>query len=327
VTIVRPVIGLNSNHDTEEYPPESKMLIVQPISKEALVVEALSAQTRIVVLAEALLLTVILGAADVWTGSEYSFSIFYLIPIALTALALGRKWALANAVMASVTWLAADYASGHVYSSAVIPYWNATVRLGYFVLLAVLFDRLRLTIMDERDLARQDPLTGLHNRRAFEELSATEVERATRYGHPVSLAFIDLDHFKQVNDQFGHDTGDDLLRVVATTLLSTLRSSDVIARFGGDEFAVLMPETDPASAVIALEKSRLALAVRMSTNHWPVTFSIGLADGGRESGTTLPALLASADRLMYEAKRGGRDRIVSAAIALVPDPIGPSGSG
>lgn len=276
------------------------------------IVERMAGQSRPLIIGEAVLLTVILGAADVWTGSEYSFSIFYLLPISLTALSLGKRWALANAIVASLTWLMADYAAGHVYSSPVIPYWNATVRLGYFVLFAVLFARLRSAFEIERDLARLDGLTGLLNRRAFEDVSAGEIGRAARYGRPLSLAFVDLDFFKQVNDEFGHDTGDTVLREVAATLVATMRTSDVVARLGGDEFAVLMPETDPQAATTALEKSRSALRARMQSNSWPVTFSIGVvsADASR---STLPELLDAADRLMYEAKRAGRDRIVQTA--------------
>jgi diguanylate cyclase (GGDEF)-like protein len=288
------------------------------------IVRSVAAQSRLLILAEALLLTVVLGAADVWTGSEFSFSIFYLMPITLVAWTLGRRPALSIAVFASVIWLWADYAAGHVYSHPLIPYWNASVRLGYFTLFAVLFARLHETLDRERDLSRVDPLTGVQNRRAFEEFAGREVERAVRYARPMSLAFIDVDHFKQVNDRFGHRVGDELLSEIAATLISTLRSTDIIARLGGDEFAVLMPETDSQAAVAALEKSRGALNVRMQSNSWPVTFSMGVvsAEGPLSS---LPELLAAADRLMYEAKRTGRDRIVQSADLGVEVP-GDSGS-
>ena len=272
-------------------------------------VERIAGQSRPLLIAEAAFLTVILGAADVWTGSEFSFSIFYLLPISLTALTLGKRWALANAGIASLIWLAADYAAGHVYSSPIIPYWNATVRLGYFVLFAVLFARLRSALEEESGLARLDPLTGIFNRRAFEELAASEISRAERYGRPLSLAFVDLDHFKQVNDDFGHEVGDTVLRQVAATLVATMRSADTVARLGGDEFAVLMPETDSPAAMIALEKSRAALKARMLMNGWPTTFSVGVVSAD-SSQLTLPELMAAADLLMYEAKRTGRDRIV-----------------
>lgn len=273
---------------------------------------SVAAQSRPLILAEALLLTVVLGAADVWTGSEFSFSIFYLMPITLVAWTLGRRPALFIAGFASVIWLLADYAAGHSYSHPLIPYWNASVRLGYFALFAILFARLHETLERERDLSRVDPLTGVQNRRAFEEFAGREVERAGRYARPMSLAFIDVDHFKQVNDRFGHQVGDELLSEIAATLISTLRSTDIIARLGGDEFAVLMPETDSQAAVAALEKSRGALNARMQSNSWPATFSMGVvsAEGPH---STLPDLLAAADRLMYEAKRTGRDRIVQSA--------------
>lgn len=290
--------------------------MIRPVTSAATsIVKALAGQRRAVILTEALLLTVVLGGADVATGSEFSFSIFYLLPITLVAWGMERRWALANAGLASITWLIADYAAGQVYTNPVVPCWNALVRLGYFVLFAVLFGRLRETVDRERDLSRVDSLTGVHNRRSFEELAGFEVERTIRYNRPLSLVFIDLDHFKRVNDQDGHDAGDRLLREVADTLVMTLRSTDTVGRLGGDEFAVVMPETGSAAALLAFEKTSAALADRMKTRGWPVTFSVGIVTADATT-PSLPELLASADRLMYEAKRAGRDRIV---VALAGD--------
>ncbi len=276
----------------------------------------LVAQPRRFVVVESVVLTLLIGLLDVATGAELSFSIFYLLPITLVAWSMERPWALGNAVMASITWLAADQLSGSVYSNPLLPYWNASIRLGYFVLFAVLFGRLRQTLERERTLSRNDPLTGLYNRRAFEELATRDVERASRYGRPISIAFIDLDHFKETNDQFGHDAGDALLRQVALTLVASLRSTDVVARMGGDEYAIVMPETVEDHARIALEKTRAVLAQRMTEHGWPVTFSIGVVSTTGEAAS-LPALLAAADRLMYEAKRAGRDRMVVAQYATM----------
>jgi diguanylate cyclase (GGDEF)-like protein len=259
-------------------------------------------------IAEALVLTLVVGFLDAVTGAELSFSIFYLLPITLLASALGLRWALANAVVASTTWLIADDLAGQDYSHGLYPFWNAFMRLGYFVLFAVLFSRLHRALDQERTLARTDPLTSLFNRRAFVELAGREVERARRYERPLTLAYMDLDHFKAVNDEHGHDVGDQLLRQVASTLITSMRATDVVARLGGDEFAILLSETDRERAVRALDKARRALDEHMSAHGWGVTFSIGVACAVSPADT-LADLLATADRLSYEAKRAGRDRI------------------
>jgi len=269
----------------------------------------LVAQKKSHIALQALILTLVLGAADVFTGSELSFSIFYLLPITLVAWSLDLRFALANALLASVIWFLADRWAGHEYTNPLLSYWNASIRLGYFVLFAVLFSRLRKSLDREKHLSRRDPLTGTFNRRAFEELAELEVERSVRYKRPMSLVFMDLDHFKAVNDELGHDVGDALLHVVASTMVATLRSTDVVARLGGDEFAIMMPETVEDQALAALEKTRAALIDRMGDHGWPVTFSIGVVSTTGDT-KALTSLLAAADDLMYQAKRSGRDRIV-----------------
>lgn len=271
--------------------------------------QRVAAQPRLVVAMEAIVLVAFLGIADFATGSELSFSIFYLIPITLVAWLMGLRPALAVGALASAIWLLADYAAGHVYLHPLVPYWNAGIRLGYFVLFAVLFSRLRDQLDKERILSSRDSLTGAYNRRAFEELASREVARAARYDRPLALAFVDLDHFKSVNDRFGHEVGDTVLREVADVFMSTFRNSDIVARLGGDEFAIVMPETAEDDARVAIEKSRVALGKRMDEHGWPVTISVGLAATTGKGGS-LAELLASADRLMYLAKRAGRGRVV-----------------
>lgn len=271
---------------------------------------AVVSQRPLLVAAEAATLTVAIGAADVATGSELSFSIFYLLPITLVAWAMNLRWALVNALVASVVWFWADRWSGTAYANSLLPFWNAAIRLGYFVLFAVLFSRLRRSLDVERNLSRRDHLTGAFNRRAFEELAQREVDRSKRYGRPISLAFMDLDNFKAINDQYGHDTGDELLAVVASTLVGTVRTSDIVARIGGDEFAIVMPETSADQAHAALEKTRSAVSDRMAEHAWNVTFSIGVVST-TEGASQLSTLMAEADDLMYQAKRAGKDRIVA----------------
>ena len=157
----------------------------------------------------------------------------------------------------------------------------------------------------ERLLARRDALTGLFNRRAFFEVAAAEMGRARRRELPVTLAYVDCDHFKQVNDGWGHQAGDRVLREVAAALTGAIRESDLVARIGGDEFVVLLPGVKCADAhrIVAALQARLLEAMRQGG--WPVTFSIG-ATWSTAPGR-VDTLLRRADELMYEAKRGGRN--------------------
>ena len=151
------------------------------------------------------------------------------------------------------------------------------------------------------ELTRTDDLTGLPNRRAWDELLRHELASAQRHGHPLSVAMLDLDHFKRYNDERGHLAGDQLLRQAATVWTQQLRATDVLARWGGEEFALLLPACDGHEAAHLVERLRGTLP-----HH--ITFSAGIATG---DGSEAPrSLLDAADAALYEAKAGGRDQIV-----------------
>ncbi len=179
--------------------------------------------------------------------------------------------------------------------------------LRYTLKLAESFEQLRRQ-------ATRDPLTGLLNRREFDRLLASELRRGRRFSHPVSLALIDLDHFKHINDTHGHVAGDEVLRHVADVVARYARTVDFVARYGGEELAMIMIEVDAESAGKVIE--RIARAVRdlpalAQGVSIPVTFSAGLAcsvDGEDDP----VALIAAADRALYAAKRAGRNRIIVA---------------
>jgi diguanylate cyclase (GGDEF)-like protein/PAS domain S-box-containing protein len=165
-----------------------------------------------------------------------------------------------------------------------------------------------------RTLATTDGLTGIFNRRHFLELAETELERAERYGHATSLAMVDIDHFKRINDELGHATGDAALRALTATLRKELRSMDVVARLGGEEFALLLPETPLRAALSTAERVRRAVAGRSYAEHGlpaerRVTVSVGVAE--RQPHESLAALLERADAGLYRAKSSGRDRVVA----------------
>ena len=162
--------------------------------------------------------------------------------------------------------------------------------------------------------ASTDALTGLHNRREFESGMVREMERARRMGVPLSLAIIDIDFFKRINDQHGHDVGDRVLREVAQALQGGIRKSDLLARIGGEEFALVMLGTQPPGAWVVLERLRLAVAaLRLPAGTATIgcTISIGITDRV-DSDVDWPMLYKRADEALYDAKERGRNRVVEA---------------
>ena len=253
------------------------------------------------------IVVICIGGADILTGSELAFSVFYLIPIGVVTWFSGRNPGLFISLASAVMWFLADDLSGQAYSQPLIRYWNTAVRFGFFVVVTILLPALR-ALEREKSLARTDYLTGIANRRHFFELAQTELERSQRYQHPITLAYIDLDSFKIVNDQWGHKTGDKLLCAVVDRAKRQLRSTDTIARLGGDEFVLLLPETDQVAAKMVIPKINNVLTDEMRRNGWPVTFSIGVLTC-LNAQIPMDELIKRADGLMYFVKRNGKNAI------------------
>lgn len=177
--------------------------------------------------------------------------------------------------------------------------------------------RMQALAMEEklRRMATTDELTGLLNRRAFLQALDAEIQRSGRSGAPLALALVDLDHFKSINDRFGHAGGDEVLRDFAETARDTMRGTDLVGRLGGEEFAVLMPDTDQTQSRIAADRLRGAVARRRiilsSGATAPVTISVGVAHLVRDEGGD--RLTARADEALYDAKHSGRNRTRLAA--------------
>lgn len=246
------------------------------------------------------------GVLDWVTGTELRVFPLYFLPISLGAWTARRRGALALAGLATVAWMASNVGGGHSHWSVLAV--NSVSQAASFALVAYLIAELRRRLANEEALSRVDPLTGLLNRRAFEERAEILLELARRTPRPLAIAFLDLDNFKAVNDTRGHDQGDAVLCAVAQVLRKCLRATDVRARLGGDEFAVLLPEIDAPSAQALFERVRASLADAMKQGGWPVTVSVGvLCHSG--APPSLDALLERSDELMYAAKRKGKDRL------------------
>jgi diguanylate cyclase (GGDEF)-like protein len=178
-----------------------------------------------------------------------------------------------------------------------------------FVIFMLVSER---AVSAHRNAASMDPLTQMFNRRGFSEISSRLIDREAKAGRPVTALIFDIDHFKSINDRFGHPAGDEVLKLFATVVVNTLRISDLSGRIGGEEFAALLP-CSLEDGVLAAERVREAFAnsgIVVEDGPVDTTVSIGVAGG--PAGTELEVLLAAADTALYQAKRSGRNRVEAA---------------
>lgn len=250
----------------------------------------------------------LLAWADYATGTELRIYPLYFVPLAFAAARMTFAGAVGSAVLAAGLWTAANWFAGMAYESAWIWVGNVASQLTAFLTIVVLVHRLRHRGDAEHRLARTDPLTGLANARAFYEAAAAELEQHRRYQHVISVAYLDLDGFKHVNDRLGHLGADRLLQTVAALLQRGTRASDIVARLGGDEFCILYPEMGARDLERALVRLQSTVREGLNEEEIPVSFSIG-AVTFTQAPKTVETLLAAADELMYEVKASGKDAI------------------
>ncbi len=243
---------------------------------------------------------------DYITGNELLMDLFYLIPIIFSAWLLGRKLALVFALLSGLALALIELLNGEVHANPLLLIWNGTSALIIFVIVTLVFQALKHAYLEEKMLARYDIMTGVPNRKMFYEELDKEAYRTERYGRPFTVAYIDVDNFKRINDTLGHDSGDELLRFVANQMKRNIRTSDLVARMGGDEFILLLPETDGERAKAAISKLLKKLNASINKDIWPVSFSIGVLSC--ESGScNAREMIKKADELMYEVKTNGKN--------------------
>jgi two-component system cell cycle response regulator len=175
-------------------------------------------------------------------------------------------------------------------------------------------ERLRDNVQTSIELAITDGLTGLFNRRYMETHLRTLVEQSVARNKPITVLVLDIDYFKAINDSFGHDAGDDVLREFALRMRKATRNIDLACRYGGEEFVIVMPETDMAVATVVAERLRRRIAsepfaIQQGARHLEVTISIGIAALSSD-GDNAASILKRADQALYRAKRDGRNRVV-----------------
>lgn len=264
---------------------------------------------RVGILIAGTLLVAVIGYLHTLSGLAYEFHALFIAPVLAVSWFLGTRFGYALAVMAAVDWFLADRMLAGDQSALLPLLFNTVVRLVIFIGGAWLVGAIRGTLLRESCLAREDALTQMPNRREFNERGRQVFALAQRHGAPFTAVFIDLDHFKEVNDTLGHEVGDQLLISVATAVREYVRASDIAGRLGGDEFALLLPNMNADAATAYVERLRSRLLDAMQAKGWPVTFSIGAASY-RVAPQDFDGLLKQADALMYEVKRGSRDRVL-----------------
>ena len=258
-------------------------------------------------IAVGLILLCTVGILDYLTGYELSFSLFYLIPIALLSWFVSSQVGIVVSFLSAGLWLVVDILAGARYTIPAIYLWNTLIRLAFFHL-TVLLISVGKALERERTFARTDYITGTTNTRFFHVLAQREIDRSVRHQTPLTVAFLDVDNFKLINDQFGHTTGDKVLGAIAANMQRHLRKTDLVARVGGDEFVLLLPETGTEAAQIVISKMQRKLLDEMWLNQWPVTFSIGVMTFSTPPDS-VDQIMNMADKLMYSVKNSGKDNI------------------
>ncbi len=250
-----------------------------------------------------------IGLLDYWFGVEISLSDFYLLPVAIATWYADRKAGALCAILAVIPSLTEEARTRNFAGPTGVLIWELVMQAGVMLVIVYLLDRLRAVLKNEAALARMDAVTGILNRRGFLERLEFTILLARRQPLRFALAFIDLDNFKAINDRFGHDEGDRVLRLAGRIFQESSRHSDVAARLGGDEFALLLHGLDPATADRFVHDLHAEFRRAFELQHVSVTCSIGCAVFD-SSVPDMNDVIRAADALMYEVKGRGKNSVL-----------------
>jgi diguanylate cyclase (GGDEF)-like protein len=269
------------------------------------ITEYLESQRRSLLVLVGIMLLLLTAAGDYLAHSRLGieYSPFYLVPISFFSWFMGKRsgigMALASVLLAFVIRLA------HVQA---IQYVNAVIWISLYGCAVLMISQLKQLYEHERHQSRIDPLTNIENRRALLEAVARAKSASERNNQALSIAYLDLDGFKQLNDRFGHSMGDKVLVSTATVIRKVLRPTDTVARVGGDEFAIVLPGTGSEAARGIIDRLEFEFTRAMEKGHWSVTCSIGLVSFSPPV-KSITVMIRAADEAMYAAKLAGKNRL------------------
>jgi len=275
---------------------------------QALLDTATPERSNLGALASSVAILITIAVIDYFVGYEVHLTAIYVVPIFLATWNVGRTAGLALAVASAVLSVGGDVLAGEHYSTFVVPWVMLALWVSMFSVFVLVLTQLKRALRREQELARVDALTTVANRRHFVELASAELSRAKRHGRPMTVAYLDLDNFKLVNDRLGHEMGDELLRTVATAMRTRLRVTDSIGRMGGDEFAICLPETaEQAGQTVLAELRRQVLEALPEACRF-VTLTVGAVTFSVPP-MSVEVLLRRADQVLYAAKRDGKNQV------------------
>jgi len=250
----------------------------------------------------------LIGLFDYYSGTEIRIYPLYFLPLSVAAWHFGWIGGISGAISATLAWIVSNRIAGMNYTQDYVWILNAFTQFTAFLTIALVLTWARELLRHEQGAARTDAITGLPNMRAFYELVKLSTTSCIQHARPLTLAFIDIDNFKCVNDRHGHARGDALLLEVAAALRAMVRATDHVARIGGDEFVICMPETSDTQARPLLERLHADLAIRLYTENCNVSSSIG-ALSWKVPSTSVAAMISEADKVMYQVKSSGKNRV------------------
>lgn len=284
------------------------------------VAQSIPNMPRLFVVGLGLVTVTVLGIFDALSGPHVGFALFYALAVMGVTFHGGWVAGAIVAILAAGTGLSARlfYAGDEISVAAAL--WNLGNEVAVFVVLVIVIHQLRSLLDQLAAQSRTDLLTGALNTRGVLEAFERERSRSLRNVSPLTLAFVDLDNMKRVNDELGHAEGDEMLRTLAGSVLSSIRQFDVFGRVGGDEFALILPDTDEHEALKAIQRLRSVVNRRTHDRSPYISVSVGVVTFRRDPPEASDALRA-ADALMYVAKRAGGNRVAGRVLAWDAEPL------
>jgi diguanylate cyclase (GGDEF)-like protein len=247
----------------------------------------------------------LVGVVDVVTGPDFPFSLFYILCAGAAAIRFRVLVSLLFASLDLAVWTAIAAVTGRPDPNLGIFFWTLSVRYLTLALLVFLVTKLQDVIAELSLHALKDPLTGASNRRHFDDFLERSIRVSRRYGRPLTIAYLDVDDFKAINDRLGHHRGDEVLTVLASRILQCLRPEDLLARLGGDEFVLVLPDSGYEAAREILARVFASVDEGFHAHGIEATLSMGAL-----SFPLVPedpaALLKAADTLLYQVKQQGK---------------------